>query len=62
MSLSEVFLGIADLAGSAFQIFEVLGNKFNLFAVLLISFGLLSWLRIQIKLNNQAKSNPSQLK
>lgn len=62
MSSTDIFWGIGDLMTWTFGIFEVIGNSFN-YALLALGFvGLFYWLNWQRKFNQQAESNPDQLK
>ena len=63
MSSKVFFQGLGDFILWTTEIlFENVGNMFNTAVILLGFVGLFYWLNVQRKFNNEALSNPDQLK
>lgn len=64
MTFSEFFWGIGDLFAWLLQALQadMIGNMFNDALLILGFIGFGIWMNMQRKYNNQAKSNPDQLK
>ena len=63
MSSREGFDAIADfMYGTPFEFYDTVGNVFNYSCIVLGLVGLFIWLNKQRKYNQEAESNPNQLK
>ncbi len=63
MSSREGFEAVADfMYGLPFEFYDNVGNVFNYSCIVLGFVGLFIWLNKQRKYNEEAESNPNQLK
>ncbi len=62
MSSADIFYALGDFLTWTFGIFEWLGNKFNDFLLILGFVGFGYWMYRQHKFNQEAASNPDQIK
>jgi hypothetical protein len=63
MNSTDIIIGLGDcILWTTELLFENIGNLFNNAMIILGFIGLFYWLNLQRKFNQEAESNPNQIK
>lgn len=63
MNSTDIIIGLGDfILWTTELLFENIGNLFNNAMIILGFIGLFYWLNLQKKFNQEAESNPNQIK